>query len=111
MSEKKNIVETETQAKPANRNNSDCGPVLEARTVAFAFPHAEKPVFEGLSFEAHAGTMTAILGNNGAGKSTLLNLLASITTPSTGEVYVSGKSLRSMNKRETTQHIAYVTQQ
>ena len=53
--------------------------------------------------------MTAILGNNGAGKSTLLNLLASITTPSTGEVYVSGKSLRNMNKRETAQHIAYVT--
>ena len=47
MSEKKNIVETETQAKPANRNNSDCGPVLEARTVAFAFPHAEKPVLKG----------------------------------------------------------------
>ena len=55
--------------------------------------------------------MTAILGNNGGGKSTLLNLLASITTPSTGEVYVSGKSLRNMNKRETAQHIAYVTQQ
>ena len=111
MSEKKNIVATEALAKPTNRNNPDCAPVLEARTVAFAFPHAVKPVFEGLSFEAHAGTMTAILGNNGAGKSTLLNLLASITTPSTGEVYVSGKSLRSMNKRETAQHIAYVTQQ
>lgn len=111
MSEKKNIVATEALAKPTNRNNPDCGPVLEARTVAFAFPHVVKPVFEGLSFEAHAGTMTAILGNNGAGKSTLLNLLASITTPSTGEVYVSGKSLRSMNKRETAQHIAYVTQQ
>lgn len=111
MSEKKNIVATEALAKPTNRNNADCAPVLEARTVAFAFPHAVKPVFEGLSFEAHAGTMTAILGNNGAGKSTLLNLLASITTPSAGEVYVSGKSLRSLNKRETAQHIAYVTQQ
>lgn len=111
MSEKKNIVAAEALAKPTNRNKPDCGLVLEARTVAFAFPHAEKPVFEGLSFEAHAGTMTAILGNNGAGKSTLMNLLASITTPSTGEVYVSGKSLRNMNKRETAQHIAYVTQQ
>lgn len=111
MSEKKKTITGNAQAKPANRNNPDCGPVLEARTVTFAFPHAVKPVFEGLSFEAHAGTMTAILGNNGAGKSTLLNLLASITTPSTGEVYVSGKSLRSMNKRETAQHIAYVTQQ
>lgn len=111
MSEKKNIATTEALPKPANRSNPDCGPVLEARTVAFAFPHAEKPVFKGLSFEAHAGTMTAILGNNGAGKSTLLNLLASITTPSEGEVCVSGKCLRSMNKRETAQHIAYVTQQ
>ena len=111
MSEKKETITGNALTKPVNRNNPDCSPVLEARTVAFAFPHAVKPVFEGLSFEAHAGTMTAILGNNGAGKSTLLNLLASITTPSTGEVYVSGKSLRSMNKRETAQHIAYVTQQ
>lgn len=111
MSEKKSIVETEALPKPTGRRNHNCGPVLEARSVAFAFPYAGKPVFEGLSFEAHAGTMTAILGNNGAGKSTLLNLLASITTPSTGEVYVSGKSLRNMNKRETAQHIAYVTQQ
>ena len=111
MTEKKSIVETEALPKPTDRRNHNCGPVLEARNVAFAFPHAGKPVFEGLSFEAHAGTMTAILGNNGAGKSTLLNLLASITAPSAGEVYVSGKSLRSMNKRETAQHIAYVTQQ
>ena len=111
MSEKKHMATTEALSKPASRSSPDHGPVLEARTVAFAFPHAEIPVFEGLSFEAHAGTMTAILGNNGAGKSTLLNLLASITAPSAGEVRVSGKCLRSMNKRETAQHIAYVTQQ
>lgn len=111
MSEKKNMATTEALPKPASRSNPNYGPVLEAKTVAFAFPHTEKPVFEGLSFEAHAGTMTAILGNDGAGKSTLLNLLASITVPSAGEVCVSGKCLRSMSKRETAQHIAYVTQQ
>lgn len=111
MTEKKCIAATKALPRPTIRSNPNYGPVLEARTVAFAFPHAEKPVFEGLSFEAHAGTMTAILGNNGAGKSTLLNLLASITTPSEGKVCVSGKCLRSMNKRETAQHIAYVTQQ
>lgn len=43
MSEKKSIVETETLPKPTNRNNPDRGPVLEARTVAFTFPHAENP--------------------------------------------------------------------
>ena len=100
MSEKKNIVATEALLKPAKRRNHNCGPVFEARSVAFAFPHAEKPVFERLSFEAHAGTMTAILGNNGAGKSTLLNLLASITTPSAGEVRVGGKPHVSWNISE-----------
>lgn len=87
------------------------GLILEAKDVAFAFPHAETPVFEGLTFEAHAGMMTAILGNNGAGKSTLLNLLASIMTPTAGLVQVGGKSLEGMSRRETAQHISYVTQQ
>ena len=85
--------------------------ILEAENVTFAYPRAEHPVFEDITLEAHAGTMTAILGNNGAGKSTLLNLLASIETPVKGAVSVSGKRLSDMNRREIAQHIAYVTQQ
>ena len=85
--------------------------ILEAENVTFAYPRAERPVFEDITLEAHAGTMTAILGNNGAGKSTLLNLLASIETPVKGTVSVNGKKLSSMNRREIAQHIAYVTQQ
>mgnify|MGYP004615238437 FL=1 len=104
-------AEGEALPEHAHRHNPDHSLILEAINVAFAFPHASKPVFEELSFEAHAGTMTAILGNNGAGKSTLLNLLASIATPSAGEVRVGGRSLREMSRRETAQHIAYVTQQ
>lgn len=94
----------------SHRHGPDRRLIIEANSVAFAFPHAKKPVFEELFFEARAGTMTAILGNNGAGKSTLLNLLASITTPSSGEVRVGGRGLRGMSRRETAQHIAYVTQ-
>ena len=104
-------AEGEALPEHSHRHSPDHSLILEANSVAFAFPHAKKPVFERLSFEAHAGTMTAILGNNGAGKSTLLNLLASITTPSAGEVRVGGRSLRGMSRRETAQHIAYVTQQ
>ncbi len=111
MNEKIKATSLEALPKPTHRHTPGSSPVLEAKNVAFAFPHAKNHVFEGLSFEAHAGTMTAILGNNGAGKSTLLNLLASIATPSAGEVCVCGNSLRSMNKRETAQHVAYVTQQ
>ena len=85
--------------------------ILEAEGVSFSYPRSAKPVFEDITLEAHAGTMTAILGNNGAGKSTLLNLLAHIESPTTGAVRVCGKELSSMGRREIAQHIAYVTQQ
>ena len=85
--------------------------ILEAHDLAFTFPHAHTPVFEGVSFEAHAGTVTAILGNNGAGKSTLLNLLGRMSKPTAGKVVVGGTDLASMNRRQIAQHIAYVSQQ
>lgn len=85
--------------------------ILEALDVSFAFPHAPQPVFEGISLEARASTMTAILGNNGAGKSTLLNLLADLASPSAGAVRVLERDLACLTRREIAQHIAYVTQQ
>ena len=90
--------------KPMDRLRESLGLTRKKR-------YREHRALDHISFDVFKGETVGIIGTNGAGKSTLLNLLASITTPSTGEVYVSGKSLRSMNKRETTQHIAYVTQQ
>ncbi|MDO4290203.1 MAG: ATP-binding cassette domain-containing protein [Eggerthellaceae bacterium] len=95
----------------AHRHSHASRLILEAKGVSFRFPRAARPVFEDISFEAHAGTMTAILGNNGAGKSTLLNILGNIAAPTTGTVSVGGESLTHMNRRAIAQHIAYVTQQ
>jgi len=39
-----------------------------------------------ISLTARAGEIVGLLGPNGAGKSTLLSILATLTTPSTGEV-------------------------
>ncbi len=84
---------------------------LRANKLAFAFPRAPKAVFEDISFEAHAGKVTAILGNNGAGKSTLLNLLGNLEAPTKGSVQVCGKPLARMARLEIARHVAYVTQQ
>lgn len=46
---------------------------------------------EDINLEIHKGERVALLGRNGAGKSTLLKLLARITAPSQGKIYIKGK--------------------
>ena len=51
----------------------------------------EKHVLRDISFTVEEGEHVGIIGANGAGKSTLMKLIAEITYPTTGEVYVAGK--------------------
>lgn len=85
--------------------------VLRAEGVSYAYPRTTEAVFSGIDIEAKSGSVLAILGNNGAGKSTLLNVLAGITKPDSGTVRIGKRTLASLSRRETAQHIAYVAQQ
>jgi lipopolysaccharide transport system ATP-binding protein len=44
-----------------------------------------------INFEVEEGEVLGIIGKNGAGKSTLLKLLSRVTSPSTGQIRVSGR--------------------
>ena len=44
-----------------------------------------------VSFAVHHGETLGIIGRNGSGKSTALKLMAGVTAPSSGEVYVVGR--------------------
>ena len=43
-----------------------------------------------VSFEAHDGRITGLLGHNGAGKSTTLRILSTVLRPDTGHAVVDG---------------------
>ena len=47
--------------------------------------YSEDPVFEGLSFNVHAGSRIALVGRNGAGKSTLMNIITGTQELDEGE--------------------------
>jgi len=52
-----------------------------------------KTVLRGLDFEVQPGEFVALLGPNGAGKTTFLRILASLSSPSIGQVTIAGYNL------------------
>lgn len=52
----------------------------------------------GVSFNIMEGEFVTIMGSSGSGKSTLLNTLGCLDTPTSGEYYLDGVSVRTMNK-------------
>lgn len=46
---------------------------------------------ENINLTIYRGEKVGIIGRNGAGKTTLLKVIAGITTPTSGEVFVEGK--------------------
>lgn len=54
----------------------------------------------GVSFSIEEGEFVTIMGTSGSGKSTLLNTLGCLDTPTSGEYYLDGISVRQMSKAE-----------
>lgn len=52
----------------------------------------------GISFTIYEGEFVTIMGTSGSGKSTLLNTLGCLDTPTSGEYYLDGVSVRTMGK-------------
>jgi putative ABC transport system ATP-binding protein len=54
----------------------------------------------GISFKIYEGEFVTIMGTSGSGKSTLLNQIGCLDTPSSGEYYLDGISVRTMSKKQ-----------
>tara|TARA_B100001013_G_C24582423_1_gene431188 strand:+ start:436 stop:1170 length:735 start_codon:yes stop_codon:yes gene_type:complete len=70
-------------------------PAIEAKKLHKSF--GSNLVLDGLDLSVDWGSFMVIFGSNGSGKSTLVNNLATISTPTSGEVYIAGLDI---NKRK-----------
>ena len=52
----------------------------------------------GITFTIYEGEFVTIMGSSGSGKSTLLNTLGCLDTPTSGDYFLDGVSVRSMGK-------------
>lgn len=76
--------------------------VIELQNMKRNFIVGDETVhaLRGVSFKIHEGEFVTIMGKSGSGKSTLLNQLGCLDTPSSGEYYLDGISVRKMSKSQ-----------
>lgn len=54
----------------------------------------------GLDLDIHEGEFTALVGPSGSGKTTTLNLVGALDTPTSGSVFVDGRELGAMGRKD-----------
>ncbi len=76
--------------------------IIELKNIKRNFKVGDEIVhaLRGVSFTIHEGEFVTIMGTSGSGKSTLLNLLGCLDTPTSGEYFLDGVSVRTMGKNE-----------
>jgi ABC-type multidrug transport system fused ATPase/permease subunit len=68
------------------------------------------PVLKHVSFQAAAGSTTALVGSSGSGKSTLISLVMAFNRPLSGHVNVDGRDLASIRLRDYRTQLGVVLQ-
>ncbi len=76
--------------------------IIELKDIKRNFKVGDEIVhaLRGVSFTIHEGEFVTIMGTSGSGKSTLLNILGCLDTPTSGEYFLDGVSVRTMGKNE-----------
>ena len=82
---------------------------VEVQDLSFSYRNGR--VLRGVSFTLGGGEILGVIGPNSAGKTTLLRLLSRVLTPEAGRIFLFGRDLAAMAKREVARHVAVVPQE
>jgi ATP-binding cassette, subfamily B, bacterial len=77
--------------------------------VTFAYDTGT-PVFENLSFNIPAGSVTALVGPSGVGKTTICHLIQRLFDPDSGRITLDGIDFRDLDIGWFRKHMALVSQ-
>ena len=64
------------------------------KTVQLTKKYKDLTAVDALTMEIRAGELFSLLGMNGAGKTTVIKMLSCLLTPTAGDAFLNGKSIR-----------------
>lgn len=82
---------------------------IEFDNVSFEY-NSGALVLRNVSFNAAAGSTTALVGSSGSGKSTLISLAMNFNQPLSGKIKIDGKDLQSLRLRDFRSYLGVVMQ-
>ncbi len=82
-----------TSATAPGRLPGDPQGSVEARDLTFAYPGADKPALEHVSFRLEKDRPLGVVGRTGSGKTTLVNLIMRIFDPGEGCSAIGGREI------------------
>lgn len=101
--QEKTLPESVQKQKPA-----DTGIVF--KNISFSYPGASEKALDNVSFEVPAGKTVALVGASGSGKSTAASLIPRFYDVQEGSVLIGGADVRSIDKRDLMEQVAFVFQ-
>ncbi len=69
---------------------------IEIKSVSKTYENGLIEALENINLTLERGVIYALMGPSGCGKSTLLNLIGSLDTPTSGNIYYEGKKIDDM---------------
>lgn len=107
MSHQSEIIE-----KPEAVELSSRSPSIRLENVVFSYDAAAENeiALSGVTLEAEAGKVTALIGASGSGKTTILSLVLRFYDPQSGKVLIDGIDVCDLKLGSLRQHIALVSQ-
>jgi putative ABC transport system ATP-binding protein len=80
-------------------------PVVEAINVKKTYMLGKVPVeaLRGVNFRVEAGDFVSILGPSGSGKSTMLNLIGALDKPTSGQLFIDGVDIGTLNDNQLSE--------
>ena len=79
---------------------------IEFRDVGKTYRTGEVEInaLHDVNFDVEKGELVVIVGPSGAGKTTLLNILGGMDTLTTGKVFLDGREISALNRKQLTEY-------
>lgn len=107
------ILDTEEEPDESGKGSIDPASIRgEVRFDDVVFGYTpDRTLFDGVSFTAEPGTVTAIVGPSGAGKTTVINLLMRFYEIQGGSITLDGMDTKDINRNDLRKAFGMVLQE